>query len=387
MITEELLVFIRKERKKKTKDIDIRGMLVAHGWTKEQIDEGFNRVDGVIVQSDGSPLGSLPMVTVFLRETYVLFTKNILFFIKLFLSILIAAILLFVAAGALGALGVWIILLDRGIGFAVLGGVLLTAAIALFFVGVVYLSAFSTGGFVLRLLDEVETVADVRQKVRPYVWTFFLTNVLLSLVLLFGYLLLIVPGIILAVRLLFVKYIIFTEHETGRAAIAKSLFYTKGFFWKIAERLAPIAIVTWILNAALRTFLESENLWFFAIPFWALTMLAGAFFSISLFVLYQHVRTAKGDLVPDEEMFTKYKRRILWAVVGGFILPILFMAVLVTFMVNRPEVFRTDIISRIEAIFSKDTTQQLPFDPQPQIFDASVSDEEGASVDANSSTQ
>lgn len=379
MITEELLVFIRKERKKKIKDIDIRGMLVAHGWTKEQIDEGFNRVDGNIVEQNGSPLGTLPPLREFLEETRVLCMKNILFFIKLFLHIFLYAVLLLILSGALAAFGVWVLSLDAGLVSAGVGGLVLTTTVALFVFGAVYLSVFATGGFVMRLLGQVETVKEARHKVRPYVWKLFLTNALLSLVLLFGYLLLIIPGVILAVRLLFTKYIVFTEDETGRAAIAKSFFYTKGFFWKITERLAPIFGITWLLNIAFRFFLESENWWFLALPFWVLTVLAGIFLSVGLFVLYQHVRTAKGDIVPDEETFAKHKKRVFWAATGGLSIPLVLIGISVLFFVKMPDALRSNITSRVESLFLKETTQQLPFDPKPELFDTGVLDEKADS--------
>lgn len=370
MITEELLVFIRKERKKKVSDLDIRGMLIAHGWTKEQIDEGFNRVDGVVVESDGTPLGGLPKMGDFLRETYTLFKKHIAFLLKLILVTVLYAILLLVVAGAIGALGAWIVSLDLSVFLAVAGAILIIIAILCFFVGMVYLGAFASGGFVFRLLGEVHSMREVRHKVRPFVWKSFLTNALLSLVLIFGYMLFIIPGIFLAIRTIFTKYIVFTENETGRGAIAKSYFYTKGFFWKIVERLAPLVVGTWVLNTVFRAFAESKHLWVLAIPFWFFAIGASLFLAVAMFVLYQHIRTAKGDMVPDEETFATDKKRFMWFAIGGFVLPLLAIGTIIAVVLSLSPAARQQIEEGFEAALMEGRgQQQLQFDPHPESFD------------------
>lgn len=61
----------------------------------------------------------------------------------------------------------------------------------------------------------------------------FLTNVLQVLAILLGCLLFLIPGFVLMIRLLVTSTVVILEGESGRRALVRSMFLTKGHFWRL----------------------------------------------------------------------------------------------------------------------------------------------------------
>lgn len=73
-------------------------------------------------------------------------------------------------------------------------------------------------------------------------WLFLLLNVVLSALYLLGFVLLIIPGIILTVWLVFARFIMIEKGTGIKAAILQSKAMVKGIFWKTVWRLIVFGI-------------------------------------------------------------------------------------------------------------------------------------------------
>jgi hypothetical protein len=82
-------------------------------------------------------------------------------------------------------------------------------------------------------------------------WPFLLLNVVLGILYLLGFVLLVVPGVLLVVSLTFSRFVMI-ENGTGvKESILKSKAFTKGYFWKILYRLLVFGIAMLLSEAVL----------------------------------------------------------------------------------------------------------------------------------------
>ena len=82
----------------------------------------------------------------------------------------------------------------------------------------------------------------------PILGKFLLTQALAGLFILLGLVLLIIPGLILAVRYLFVPFVVLAEGKSGKAALTQSSQYVKGKFWGIVGRSLFIGLLSIIIS-------------------------------------------------------------------------------------------------------------------------------------------
>lgn len=73
-------------------------------------------------------------------------------------------------------------------------------------------------------------------------WKFFLVSLALMFVVVLGFLLLVIPGIIFAVWFSFSQFILISEGLGVRASLAKSKKLVKGRFWQVLGRLIVFAL-------------------------------------------------------------------------------------------------------------------------------------------------
>ena len=82
----------------------------------------------------------------------------------------------------------------------------------------------------------------------PLIGKLWLTQLLTGLITTFGFILLIVPGIIFLTRYVFVPFIVILDHKSGREALAYSTSLVKGRFWAIFGRGLAISLFSWVLS-------------------------------------------------------------------------------------------------------------------------------------------
>lgn len=114
------------------------------------------------------------------------------------------------------------------------GFITLNVLIAVY--SILVMPVFNYGGdwmFLRFMRDERANVADMFQGFRKGYLNIVLANLLVFAICGIGFLLLIVPGIIFAVRLTFVPYLVMDKGLDPVAAIEKSWFMTRGHGWRI----------------------------------------------------------------------------------------------------------------------------------------------------------
>lgn len=87
------------------------------------------------------------------------------------------------------------------------------------------------------------TVRTALVEARPLVSKFYLTGVVASLVIIGGFLLFIIPGIIALVSLYLVLYVAVIENKTGMEALTRSRDLVKGRWWSVALVLLGFVII------------------------------------------------------------------------------------------------------------------------------------------------
>lgn len=87
--------------------------------------------------------------------------------------------------------------------------------------------------FLKAVRNEEFEVKDIFSVFGPHYWETVLASLLLTVIIVLGILLFVVPGIIFACRLAFVPYLVIDKNEKATDAISKSWEMTKGFGWKL----------------------------------------------------------------------------------------------------------------------------------------------------------
>jgi len=149
-------------------------------------------------------------------------------------------------------------------------------------IGTSFLISMGETAFFLRAHDDTATVS-FKDLWHPHpFWKFAGVSVLSGLMILVGFILLIVPGIILGVMLMFVGYVVIEEKLGPVDAIKRSMALTKGNRWKLFQ----LALALLLLNIL-----------------GLLALLVGLFVTIPVsFMATVHAyRALKGQGAPTEE--------------------------------------------------------------------------------------
>ena len=136
-----------------------------------------------------------------------------------------------------------------------LGTLQLAVLIPTLLVAIIFAMIFSLLGrtSLLAFLDHQDTypgLLPLYRQIWPILGKFLLTQALVGIFILGGLILLIIPGLVLAVRYLFVPFIVVAEGKFGKAALAQSSAYVKGKFWGIVGRSVFISFISLLISGA-----------------------------------------------------------------------------------------------------------------------------------------
>ena len=127
------------------------------------------------------------------------------------------------------------VLISYGPPTAIIIGVLIAviAAIAMFFsVGAILLEIMRNDGFVKSY-----------EKVSEFVWPMFLIFILFTVIQLGGFILLIIPGILMTVWFIFWPYVLIAEGKRGLDALTQSREYVREYWWAIFWRFLVVEFI------------------------------------------------------------------------------------------------------------------------------------------------
>lgn len=88
------------------------------------------------------------------------------------------------------------------------------------------------------------TLSQAMPKNASEVWRFGITMLIMVLCVLAGFVLLVVPGLIVTVRLSYVPYLVIDEGLSGTAALERSWALTAGRFWEVAGTSSIISLAS-----------------------------------------------------------------------------------------------------------------------------------------------
>lgn len=150
--------------------------------------------------------------------------------------------------------------------------------------------------------DGKSTVQNYFERAWQIFWPFTWVVVLTGVISLAAFILLVIPGIIVAVFLAFSSFLAVTEGKRGTEALRTSWRYVRGYWWKVFGRLLFL-IFTFIVASVVIYTISTP---FAGLPFFHeifSAIISGFVLSpigvVYLFSLYQELKAAKSPL-PDE---------------------------------------------------------------------------------------
>lgn len=264
----------------------------------------------------------MPKASVFLKEAFSNYKNNI---------VLIASV--FAAPFILSLMQIFRILPSFSIIWSLIAGIL---------------SYLATIGLIYVLIKNDESKKNVESVFNAGLHYFFPAlwiNVLATVAMIGGYVLFVVPGIIISLLLSFALYVFISEDARGMNALIKSWHYVKGSVWELLGKLAYFGIFLFILFMVLgivavffghneinpltgkvifiQSYLAQVIYQVFSVFF--VTPL-GLMYSLSIF---KSLSTSKGELSGEASIAIKKKINI-FAILGTVVAVILLVAMITT---------------------------------------------------------
>jgi hypothetical protein len=131
--------------------------------------------------------------------------------------------------------------------------------------------------------DETLGIRESLEAASKKLWSFIWIFSILGYIVTGGFLLVVIPGIIFSIWFFFSQFILAREDERGMNALLKSKEYVKGYWFEVFLRM----FIIWIISAVISS-----------IPFvgWVLSLFFVPFAMIFSFLIYEDLKTLKGDV-------------------------------------------------------------------------------------------
>lgn len=100
-------------------------------------------------------------------------------------------------------------------------------------------------------MDQPMTLGQAYSAAKPFIWPMIITGILVGIFTIIGFILLVIPGIIVGVWLSFAMYIVIAEGKSGMEAVKASKAYVTGYWWAVFGRLLLIGLVVGIISAVI----------------------------------------------------------------------------------------------------------------------------------------
>lgn len=245
--------------------------------------------------------GKLPGTWSLLKRSWAIFTQRVG---VLLLVLVFGAVLSVAPAGAIGGLGLLIdLVFQNTTKLITIICILVSVPVCMYFFFLLQMALITAVSN--RETGVKEAFALARAKVAPFIWV----TTLMCFILMGGYLLFIIPGLILTVTLFFAVFVIVTENMTGMNALLRSRQYVKGHLFGVFIRLFDMWLISLIPNIV-QKYLPVPLLGF------VLSILLIPFSWIYYFQLFEDLKVLKGG----EPFMPSGKTFMLAAAIFGFLL-------------------------------------------------------------------
>ncbi len=164
-------------------------------------------------------------------------------------------------------------------------------------------------------------------KAKPLMRNFFWTSLVTGLVIMGGFLLLIIPGIILSVLLTFGVYIAVAEGRKIMDSITASREYVRGYWWPVFGRIILMIIcyvIAYFIVAIIAGIISAFTFsWVGGIVNDIFSIIIAPLLIAVPYTIYTHLKNIKGQVASPTEGRWKY---ITLAVIGGILIPLMLIA-------------------------------------------------------------
>lgn len=323
MANQELVEYIKHQFAEGKGQDEVKALLLSHGWKEEDVTHAFAVVSGVPMppSSNVPSTEPLPAAGELLKEAWNLLSQRF----NVFLGIMVVPAVFALAFVALSMSGVKVSSHETE---SSLGGVVIFVFILLYFIAQVWsqLAAVHAVAGSDEQIGFKESFRRAYHGVGSYLWL----SILSGLVIMGGFMLFVVPGIIMAISFSFATYVFVTEGVKGMAALIRSRDYVKGKWGAIFWRQLFIGIVCAIIIFIPQLIFQILGKPDIASVVNALTAIVAIPLGlIYTFLLFKKVKAAKGEIVSTPTGGQKAKYWVI-AILG----PMFIVAIILILSVN-----------------------------------------------------
>ncbi len=328
-MNQELSDYIKKSREAGQSDEQIREGLLAAGWKLEDINEAFGAISNNPVPSPQSPMSpqttttSLPGATAILGQAWSLYKQRF----GTFLGVMIIPMLALIGLLAVLAGSEFLSLTLLSSEFTA-GGIGLIIILAIVFLIAIFISqAWGQIALLYAIKDSQEGIGVVEAYRRGWhkIFSLWWVALLGGFIIMGGFLLLVVPGIIFAVWFSLAVFILIAEDLKGMDALLKSREYVKGkwgaIFWRVFFIGAFIGTLSFIVSLVLALVFSLLK-----VPFGEeiSEVISGLFLAplsmTYMFLVYKNIKAVKGE-IPFAPTGKSKKTFIAVGILGIFLIP------------------------------------------------------------------
>lgn len=124
------------------------------------------------------------------------------------------------------------------------------AIIALLWVAMMVASIFMAIAMIHAVMNPQASVLSAYQSAKPFFWRYIVLSILVSLSILVGFILLIIPAILFFVWFTFSYYVLINENISGIDAMKRSKALVSGRWWAVFGRLVALMLLGLIMGLA-----------------------------------------------------------------------------------------------------------------------------------------
>jgi len=250
MINQQLLDYINQQLQQNISQEQIKNTLSANGWQTQDIDEAFSFISNSASQSSQVPpaqvISSLPSATTIFGQAWAIYQQRIGTLLGVMVIPMMAMIVVLAVTAGGGLLGISLLSSK----FAAGGIGLLIFLAILFFVFIFITQAWGQTALLYAIKDSQERIGVMESYRRGWqkIFSFWWISLLAGIIIMGGFLLLIVPGILFATWFSLAVFILITENLKGMNALLKSKEYVKGRWGEVFWRFFFIGAVSLIIS-------------------------------------------------------------------------------------------------------------------------------------------
>ena len=160
-------------------------------------------------------------------------------------------------------------------------------------------SVLMSAALIMAVNNPAMGVGEAYKAALRFFWSYIGLSILMSLIIMVGFLLLIVPGIILSVWFAFASYILILENAGITDSLRRSREYVRGRWWGVFGRLILVSIVAFAITVAgamIFSFIPSEAI--SGLLETAVSLVLVPFMMAFVYLMYKDVKGGAAPAVP-----------------------------------------------------------------------------------------